>query len=340
MDDHLIGYLLNSLDPVTHHRVEAYLQAHPDARARLDLLEQALAPLAEDEDPPAPPPGLVLATLTRIAEHRCGLAHGAAADAASARRAGAPLGQSSRLGGGGGDVSPAWRTADPAHGPAVARTAAPGLREQPAQVLGGPARLRRPLRQRIPSRRGRRAKGGRRRLRSHAERLRSGPGREHRLSRPGRTGAASLHGGGTRALYQDAPDEFRAVARDLAGHYAYCLGYADGELLRGLRAATAATACPSWPTAPEKTPATAATTAGPVRTSCTSAATSAGACCPRWDSTATTFTSTTTSTSAPASAAPTPSSRPATSSLRAVVSGQLKTGALRDVPPGSFFVFY
>ena len=48
MDEHLVGYLLETLGPVTHKRVEAYLRTHPEAREKLDLLRQALAPLAED----------------------------------------------------------------------------------------------------------------------------------------------------------------------------------------------------------------------------------------------------------------------------------------------------
>ncbi len=72
MDDHLVGYLLNSLDPVTHQRVEAYLHGHPEARTRLDLLEEALTPL-RDEGDIAPPPGLVYGTLARISEYRCAL---------------------------------------------------------------------------------------------------------------------------------------------------------------------------------------------------------------------------------------------------------------------------
>jgi hypothetical protein len=67
-----VGYLLEALDPEAHREVEAHLQAHPEARARLELLRQGLSPLAADrEDPPAPPPGLVVSTLARVAELRC-----------------------------------------------------------------------------------------------------------------------------------------------------------------------------------------------------------------------------------------------------------------------------
>src|SRR5688572_27707830 len=73
MQEHLVGYLIGSLDPVTRQRVQGWLEANPEARARLALLEQALAPLAEDADAPDPPPGLALAALARVAEHRCQL---------------------------------------------------------------------------------------------------------------------------------------------------------------------------------------------------------------------------------------------------------------------------
>ena len=71
MDEHLVEYSLGLLDPVTTARVEGHLETHPEARARLALLEQALAPLAADADDIDPPPGLTLGTLARIAEHRC-----------------------------------------------------------------------------------------------------------------------------------------------------------------------------------------------------------------------------------------------------------------------------
>ena len=36
-------------------------------------------------------------------------------------------------------------------------------------------------------------------------------------------------------LYQRSPDAFRAASRELAGDYAYCLGYEDGPAHRGLQ---------------------------------------------------------------------------------------------------------
>ena len=87
MEEHLVEYSLGLLDPVTTARVEGHLEAHPEARARLALLEQALAPLAADADDIAPPPGLTLGTLARIAEHRCMLP---AAPPTPANQAGPP----------------------------------------------------------------------------------------------------------------------------------------------------------------------------------------------------------------------------------------------------------
>ena len=42
MDEHLVEYLLETLDPVTQRRVETYLHgAAPKAQEKLDLLRQA-----------------------------------------------------------------------------------------------------------------------------------------------------------------------------------------------------------------------------------------------------------------------------------------------------------
>jgi hypothetical protein len=71
MDENLVGYLLNALDAEERQQVEASLQAQPELRGRLGLLERAVVPLAADAEAPAPPPGLVLSTLARIAEHQC-----------------------------------------------------------------------------------------------------------------------------------------------------------------------------------------------------------------------------------------------------------------------------
>jgi len=71
MEQNFVGYLLNALDPDTHQQVEAHLKAHPADRQRLDVLRQALEPLAADRDEITPPPGLAFRTLARVAEYRC-----------------------------------------------------------------------------------------------------------------------------------------------------------------------------------------------------------------------------------------------------------------------------
>ncbi len=71
MNDDLVGFLLNSLEPEQHREVEAYLAATPDARERLETLRRTLEPLEADRAEPEPPPGLVVRTLGRVAEYCC-----------------------------------------------------------------------------------------------------------------------------------------------------------------------------------------------------------------------------------------------------------------------------
>lgn len=71
MDKNLPGYLLNALDDSERQEVEQALHADPAAQAHLEILKQTVAPLAADAGHPEPPPGLVLNTLARIAEHAC-----------------------------------------------------------------------------------------------------------------------------------------------------------------------------------------------------------------------------------------------------------------------------
>jgi prepilin-type processing-associated H-X9-DG protein len=71
MDDLLVGYLLDALDEPTRRQVEIYVAQNSAAREKLALLEQALEPLAADEDAPPPSPRLVELTLARVAERIC-----------------------------------------------------------------------------------------------------------------------------------------------------------------------------------------------------------------------------------------------------------------------------
>jgi hypothetical protein len=71
MEENLVGYLLNALDDDTHRQVEASLRESPELRSRLELLQRALTPLASDRQAPEPRTGLVLSTLSRLAEYQC-----------------------------------------------------------------------------------------------------------------------------------------------------------------------------------------------------------------------------------------------------------------------------
>lgn len=74
MEENLVGYLLDALDPETRREVESYLRSQPDAQRKLDLLRPALEPLAADRDEEVeeePPADLWVRTLALVAEHQC-----------------------------------------------------------------------------------------------------------------------------------------------------------------------------------------------------------------------------------------------------------------------------
>src|SRR6516225_4117496 len=71
MDENLVGYVLDSLDPDTQSETENYLREHPDEQERVERLRMAMAPLAADDDSYDPPPGLAVRTLGRVAEVHC-----------------------------------------------------------------------------------------------------------------------------------------------------------------------------------------------------------------------------------------------------------------------------
>jgi prepilin-type processing-associated H-X9-DG protein len=71
MEDNLVGYVLDCLDDRTRREVEAYLLTSPAARQHVARLRQALQPLAADMEADSPPPGLVVRTLIKVAEHIC-----------------------------------------------------------------------------------------------------------------------------------------------------------------------------------------------------------------------------------------------------------------------------
>lgn len=68
-DEVLTGYLVDALDADDRAAVEVHLRAHPDAIARLDQLRLRFACLEADRDPDAPPVGLALRTVGRLAEY-------------------------------------------------------------------------------------------------------------------------------------------------------------------------------------------------------------------------------------------------------------------------------
>jgi prepilin-type processing-associated H-X9-DG protein len=71
MDENLVGYALNCLDPDEQSQVEEQLRGSPEARDRLERLRLALAPLAADAEDEGPRPGLAVRTIARVAEHHC-----------------------------------------------------------------------------------------------------------------------------------------------------------------------------------------------------------------------------------------------------------------------------
>lgn len=71
MDENLVGYLLDALEPAEMRQMANYLRDRPQAERRLQLLERAFEPLAADRDNIEPPAGLAVRTLALVAEHRC-----------------------------------------------------------------------------------------------------------------------------------------------------------------------------------------------------------------------------------------------------------------------------
>lgn len=73
MHDDLLGYLIEALDPEEKNAVDAYLRAHPEARQHLAPLRRALDLLDQDKERTDvdPPSDLRLNTLAKVAEHMC-----------------------------------------------------------------------------------------------------------------------------------------------------------------------------------------------------------------------------------------------------------------------------
>ncbi len=71
MDENLLGYLLDALDPEARQEVEGQMAARPELSDRLRWLRRTLEPLAADAEPPEPPAGLAIGAIARVAEYKC-----------------------------------------------------------------------------------------------------------------------------------------------------------------------------------------------------------------------------------------------------------------------------
>jgi hypothetical protein len=240
MDENLVGYLLDALDSDARQQVEARLAARPELRARLERLRRALEPLAADAEAPAPPAGLAIGALARIAEYRC-------------------------------------RALPSAPPPTPSQRLAPGTRRMPRRadllvaaalllVIGGLAlptvqRLRRVYDHRATCFNNLRALGVS--LRAYADHHSGYLPRVYKEGHLSRAGMfvpvlyeAGLLNANTRLvcpgdqgraapqppsledlerLFNQNPQAFEEAVRNLAGSYAYTMGYQKGDSLQGLR---------------------------------------------------------------------------------------------------------
>lgn len=71
MNDNLIGYLLNALDPAEREAFEAEVRKQPKLKSEIESLARFLKPLEADREQLETPKGLFINTLAKIAEHRC-----------------------------------------------------------------------------------------------------------------------------------------------------------------------------------------------------------------------------------------------------------------------------
>jgi prepilin-type processing-associated H-X9-DG protein len=70
MDENLIGFALDALEPLERQQVEVLLERSPETQRELESVRLALEPLALDNAPIEPPAGLWERTMSRIAEQR------------------------------------------------------------------------------------------------------------------------------------------------------------------------------------------------------------------------------------------------------------------------------
>jgi hypothetical protein len=71
MEEILAGYLLNALDPDTERQVEQYILDYPQARPQLEKVKRTLELLAADKEIDPPTPQMRYQTFARVAEYRC-----------------------------------------------------------------------------------------------------------------------------------------------------------------------------------------------------------------------------------------------------------------------------
>jgi hypothetical protein len=240
MDENLVGYLLKALEPDEQAAVEAHLEAHPEARAKLELLERALAPLAADAEEPEVRPGLAMSTLALIAEHKC--------------RPLPPAPRPTR-----GQLAPAgWprvRRADVAAAAAVLLVAAgitlPAVlfaRQQLERVecqnqLKASWGALQAFADQSPDHafpkieaEGPRSVAGAFVPVLHDAGMFAGPVLASCPARPVQATPAGISLADLNAAYASNQEEFNRLARNLSGGYAYTLGYRNGATLVGLTA--------------------------------------------------------------------------------------------------------
>jgi hypothetical protein len=239
MDENLLGYLLDALDPDARRAVEAHLRARPEARLRLAELRRLLAPLDADAETPEPPPDLAERTLERVADRP--IRRLPAAPPPSPGQAGAPVRRNLRR----ADLIAASLV--------LVLTAGLGMtwlarQWRDYQVLA----CQNNLRQMWTALQGY--------ADQHPEnggafpRVQSEPPRNFAgvftpiladsgvltaettptCPAPGRRGPAPCSLADLDDLARNQPDEYRARTRDLGGDYAYTLGYRVGDALMGL----------------------------------------------------------------------------------------------------------
>ncbi|MFQ3592666.1 MAG: hypothetical protein SNJ82_05670 [Gemmataceae bacterium] len=239
MDELLVGYLFETLEPEQRDLVEQHLSHDSAWQHRLRQLANALAPLGEDASV-EPPPGLALATLARIAEHHC-------AQRANNARPRCPVPRETAI----GRPYSGWRQIDVLAAACVALVCLTLLTPMLAGLWKKNDRLAcsnnlRKLWQALATyadfhegnfprveESGPLAFAG-----VYVPRLgEMGLLQNISIHCPARGDkpAASLRVRDVEQLYHQSPDRYALAVQTLGGHYAYSLGYDDGHGLHHLR---------------------------------------------------------------------------------------------------------